>query len=239
MKFLSAVLLSVLIATGFAPVASATTDDLTVTVLKRTSCDQRAPRVRLDIGPHAELVGYGPAHSDAIYWLDTDGVSTGTHSYTLKRQPFGSTRTWVMLVGYEGDQGLTTSRTLTFTRPDKASCVATQLMSLDTFRAGINASCPTDSVSLYIISIWVKRGTPGYIVTAPIARLVQKNGTMLENGRGYVVPPKERRTEFYLYAGRHSKLNLEDISNRARVVTSTSAVELKDSVYRTCQGEVA
>ena len=219
--------------------AQAAEATMTSRVVKRTTCDQRAPRVEVTLTAKAQRVGYGYPESDTIFWLDTDGVAAGSHRYTLRRQPFGSTRQWVMVAAFKGDQGLYTNPVLTFTRPAKSVCVARRVQALDTYRAGITTVCPADSATLYIVTVAVKRGTPGYITDAGTARLIQRNGTVLRSGGGYIVPDADRKAEFYVYAGRRSHLRLDPAVNRAVVQTSSDDVELRSSVYRTCQGEVA
>ena len=239
MKFWLFSILMSMFAIGMPAAATAADADLPVSVIKHTSCDQRAPRVAAEIKAGAQRVGYGYVDSDTIYWLDTDGVGQGTHKYSLATQPFGSTRQWVMVVAYKGDQGLTTARTLTFTRPTKAECLVTQVHQLGVYRPGINTVCPETSLSMYLVTVRVKPGSPGYIVDAGVATLVQKNGKQLQSGGGYVYDGRSRKAEFYVYAGRFSKLQLDPAHNRAGLTTSSDKVELTSSVYRTCQGEVA
>ena len=219
--------------------AHAAENSMTTSVIKKTSCDQRAPRVGISLSAKAQRVGYGYPESDTIYWLDTNGVAAGTHRYTLKSQPFGTTRQWIMVAAFKGDQGLYTSPVLTFRRPAKSACVVTRVHALDTYRAGINTVCPIGSDTMYIVTVAVKRGTPGYFTDAGIAKLVQRNGTILKSGGGYIVPNTDRKAEFYVYAGRRSRLQLDAALNRAVIQTSSDDVETSSSVYRTCQGEIA
>ena len=220
-------------------VAHATESSMTTSVVKRTSCDVRAPRVKVTLSTKAQRVGYGYPESDTIYWLDTHGVAAGTHRYSLKRQQFGSTRQWIMVAAFKGDQGLYTAPVMTFKRPAKSACVARRVVALDTYRSGIATACPSGSETMYIVSVSVKRGTPGYITDTGIAKLVQRNGTILKSGGGYIVLDADRTAEFYVYAGRRSRLQLDSALNRAVVQTSSDDVELGSSAYRTCQGEIA
>lgn len=225
----------VLALSGLALPAAAAEPSMTTTVLKRTSCDQRAPRVQIDLTATAQRVGYGYPESDDIYWLDTDGVAAGTHRYTLKRQPFGSTRQWVMVAAFKGDQGLYTNKALTFKRPARSACVAKRVVSIQTFRAGINTTCSKGTVTQYIVTVRVKRGTPGYVFRTSTATLVQRNGRELQSGGGYIVPSADRIAEYYVYGGRRSRLQLDAVLNQARLTTSSARVELVASVFRNCQ----
>lgn len=239
MKFWLFSILVSMFAIGMPAVATATEADLPVTVIRKTGCDVRAPRVALEIKVGAQRVGYGYPDSDTIFWLDARGVQQGTRKYTLAKQPFGSSREWVMVVAYKGDQGLTTAPTLTFARPTKAECIVTQVHQLGIYRAGVNTVCPEASLTMYLVTVAVKPGSPGYIVDAGTATLVQKNDKQLQSGGGYVYDGSSRKAEFYVYAGRFSQLQLDPSLNRAGLKTSSDKVELTSSVYRTCQGEVA
>lgn len=216
------------------PTAYAGLGDQPVRVLRDTNCDTRAPRVMVPLDRPADYVAFGYPESDTLFDL-AENVSAGKQRYTLPRQPFGSTRQWVMVVAYKGDDTVSTSRVLTFKRPARSACVTKRIVGLDTYRSGINTVCGPESKTMYLVTVKARKGTPGYFVRAGVTTLTKRNGTVLQSDPGYIVPNKNRRlAETYLYAGRFSRVRLDPALNKARVVTSSADVELVTSVYRTC-----
>lgn len=237
-RSLSLVLLSIF---GFSLIptaietAEATERVSTTRVVERTSCDQRDPIVDVTVSRNVRTIEFAEPGTDPGFFLLERDVESGTHRYKLPRQAYGTTREWVIVVTY-GRTGFEHSRVLTFTRPAKADCVADQNPRLDAYRPGINTVCGEDSLTMYLVTVKVKPGTPGYILRPGVAELVQRNDQEL-HGEGYlVVSSDKRRAEYYVYAGRFSRLKLDPQENGAWPVrTSSGATQLVTSVYRTCQ----
>lgn len=207
--------------------AQAVEEEFAVTVIKRTNCDQRAPRVKVEIGEGARRVGYGYPDSDTIYWLETGGVAAGTHRYTLRRQPFGSTREWVMVAAFEGSQGLYTAPMLTFKRPARADCVVKQNVRIDNYATGVNQVCPEGSQKLFILKAFVLQGSPGYFAGRGNAEIVLRSDLQL-NTDGYVVPRADREVDFFFYPkNRGAKVKKTGLENSANLVLSSKNVEVE------------
>ena len=233
------------IAALFNPAAAqAVEEEFAVTVIKRTNCDQRAPRVKVEIGEGARRVGYGHPESDTIYWLDTHGVTPGVHRYNLSRQPFGSTREWVMVAAFEGSQGLYTWPTLTFKRPSKDSCVVMQNPRITSYSLDVNTACEEGFDKMVIATLKVRRGIPGYIVAPGVAELVKKNDVQLsstpENTSFVGGDDRTRRkVEYYFFTGRRAQFKLDSSENGIwPVKTSSDDVELLASLDATCMSQV-
>lgn len=224
--------------------AQAVEEEFAVTMLKNTSCDQRAPRVKVEIGEGARRVGYGYPNSDVIFWLDTHGVTPGVHHYDLQAQPFGSTREWVMVAAFEGSQGLYTWSTLTFERPSKNSCVARQNPRIVTYSLDVNTACMEGFDKLVIASLKVKRGVPGYIVAPGVAEIVKRNDVQLNStpeNTSFVggVGGAQREVEYYFFTGRRAAFKLDSSENGIwPVKTSSGDVELLASLDAVCMPQV-
>lgn len=204
-------------------VAQAVEGTMTTTVVKRPSCDQRAPRVEVTLSTKAQRVGYGYPESDTIFWLDTGGVAAGTHRYTLARQPFGSTREWVMVAAFKGDQGLYTNPVLTFKRPTRSTCVVTQNLRITKYSDDVNQTCPTGSQKIFIVKAFVKE-SPGYFAGYSFGEIVLRSDLQL-NTDGYLVPPNQREDDFFFYPqNRGAKVKLSSAENSITVVTSSENV---------------
>lgn len=225
----------------FHPVtAQATEEDFTVTVIKQTSCDQRAPRIEVTLTRKAQRVGYGYPDSDTIFWLDTGGVAAGTHRYTMRRQPFGSTREWVPVAAFKGEQGLYTAPLLTFTRPARADCVVKQNPRITIYGSNVNVICGADFQKMVIARLWVKRVSPGYIVAPGVTELVKKNDTELHStpeNTSFVggTGGTRRMVEYYFFTGRRAQFKLDPSENGIwPVVVSSKNVELVASLDAQC-----
>ncbi len=207
--------------------AQAVEEELAVTVIKRTNCDQRAPRIKVEIGEGARRVGYGYPESDTIYWLDTHGVTPGVHRYNLPSQPFGSTREWVMVAAFEGSQGLYTWPTLTFKRPARSDCVVKQNFRIENYAAGVNQVCPEGSQKLFMLEVFVLQGSPGYFVGNGGAEIVLRSDRQL-NAPGYAVPPRYRENDFFIYPPhRGAKVKKTGLENSVNLVLSSMNVEVE------------
>lgn len=211
---------------GIPSAVFATENTMTTTVVKRPSCDQRAPRVEVTLTAKAQRVGYGYPESDTIFWLDTDGVAAGTHRYTLARQPFGSTREWVMVAAFKGEQGLYTNPTLTFKRPSRSKCVVTQNLRITKYSSDVNQACPAGAQKLFIAKAFVKKGMPGYFAGYSFGEIVLRSDLQL-NADGYRVPPNQREDDFFFYPqNRRAKVKLSSAENSITVVTSSENVDV-------------
>jgi len=211
----------------FQPVtAQAGEEDFVVAVSKDTSCDQRAPVIKVTLAREAQRVGYGVPASDTIYWLDTHGVAAGTHRYSLPEQPFGSTREWVPVADFEGEQGLYTAPMLTFTRPDRSSCVVTRNIRITQYSRDINQTCPRKTQKYFVVKAFVSKGSPGYFVGGAKSTIVLLGGHQLRAG-GDIVPPKQREADFFFYPkSRGAKVKLASAKNRVTVVVSSKNVDV-------------
>lgn len=224
--------------------AQATENSMTTSVVKRPSCDQRAPRVEVTLSTKAQRVGYGHPESDTIYWLETGGVAAGTHRYTLSRQPFGSTREWVMVAAFKGEQGLYTNPTLTFTRPTRGSCVFSQNPRITSYSLDVNTACKRGFDKLVIATLKVRRGTPGYIVAPGVTELVKRNDVQLNStpeNTSFVggADGTRRKVEYYFFTGRRAQFKLDPSENGIwPVKTSSSGVELLASLDAMCMSQV-
>lgn len=226
MKVVLVTLVLSMLSLGVPSVAFATENTMTTTVVKRPSCDQRAPRVEVTLTAKAQRVGFGYPESDTIYWLDTGGVAAGTHRYTLARQPFGSTREWVMVAAFKGEQGLYTNPTLTFKRPARSQCVVTQNLRITTYSGDVNQACPAGTQKLFIVKAFVEKGTPGYFAGYSFGEIVLRSDLQL-NTDGYIVPPNQREDDFFFYPqNRGAKVKLSSAENSVTVVTSSENVDV-------------
>lgn len=233
------------IVASFHPTAAhAVEEEFAVTVLKGTTCDQRAPLVKVEIGEGARRVGYGYPNSDVIFWLDTHGVTPGVHRYDLQKQPFGSTREWVMVAAFKGSQGLHTWPTLTFERPSKNSCVVRQNPRIRTYSLDVNTACKEGFDKQVIVSLKVKRGVPGYIVAPGVAEIVKRNDRQLNStpeNTSFVggAGGAQREVEYYFFTGRRAKFKLDSSENGIwSVKTSSDDVELLASLDAMCMSRV-
>lgn len=226
----------------FGPTPAQASDSLPTTVVVDTNCDQRAPRVQVTIQEGARRLGFGPANSDAIVWVDTRGVRIGEHSITLPQQPFGSTRTWVMVADYRDQpHGLVTSRDLRFTRPAKASCVVKQNPRITKYGSGTNVACKAGFDKMVIATL-VVRG-PGYIAAPGMVELVKKNdrplysrpkNTDLVGGKG----GPQRMVEYYFFVGNRVRFKLDPSENGIwPVKTSSASVKLVASLDARCMSQ--
>jgi hypothetical protein len=189
-----------------APVAHATSPapsllgSLKVNVLKKPTCDRRAPRVEVVLTEPATEIRFGYPESGADYVLKRGPLQPGRHKVAFPRQPFGSTRQWVVVAGTVGAVDKPTSKTLTFKRPRAGNCVRTQLHELQHFRRGINKACPQGTVKDYVVRVWVRRGSPGYITWPGEVSLFLQNGRWL-TAPGQVLGKRAREAEFHRAAG--------------------------------------
>jgi hypothetical protein len=207
--------------------AQAVEEEFTVTVLKGTSCDQRAPRVKVEIGEGASRVGYGYPDSDVIFWLDSHGVTPGVHRYSLPEQPFGSTAGWVMVAAFEGSQGLYTAPLLSFNRPARKDCVVKQNLRIESYAPGVNQVCPEGTQKLFMLKTFVTQGSPGYFAANGNAEIVFRSDRQL-NADGYVVPPRYRENDFYFYPpNRGAKVKKTGLENSVNLVLSSKNVEVE------------
>lgn len=210
----------------FQPLAAhAAEQEFTVKVIKNTSCDQRAPRVEITISDGAMRVGYGSNDSDEIYWLDTHGVTPGVHRYNLQRQPFGSTREWVLVAAFRGAQGLYTAPLLTFTRPARADCVVKQSFPVTAFDDNVNQVCPEGSQKMFMLRAFVRKGSPGYFAGHGSATTTLMSGRQL-TANGYVVPPKSRENDFFIYPSRRGAKVDKSATNSITLVLSSKNVQV-------------
>lgn len=224
--------------------AQAVEEDFSVTVVKRTNCDQRAPRIEMTLTKQAQRVGYGYPESDTIYWFQTGGVAAGTHRYSLPRQPFGSTRQWVPVAAFKGAQGLYTAPMLTFKRPSKASCVVVQSPRITSYSLDVNTACEEGFNKMVITTLKVKRGIPGYIVAPGVTTLVKQSGARLSSAPENTslvggTTGTRRKVEYYFFTGRRAKFQLDSSENgMSTVKTSSSDVELLASLDAKCMSQV-
>lgn len=210
----------------FQPVtAQAAEGDITVATLKNTSCDQRAPLIKVTLAKEAQRVGYGAPASDTIYWLDTNGVDAGTHRYSLPEQPFGSMREWVLVAAFEGEQELSTAPMLTFTRPERSSCVVTRNLRITKYSGDVNQRCPKDTQKYFIVKAFVAKGSPGYFDGRSIGKILLTTGVLMKvNGD---IVSKQREVEFFFYPkNRGAKVKLSSAKNRVTVVASSKNVDV-------------
>ncbi len=229
----------------FHPAAAvAAGEDFATTVVEPSSCDQRAPRIEVMLTRKAQRVGYGYPNSDVIFWLDTGGVAAGTHQYTMRRQPFGSTREWVPVAAFKGEQGLYTAPMLSFTRPARAECVVQQNPRITSYGLDVNTMCEQDSNKMVIATLKVKRGIPGYIVAPGVTELVNKNDTELRStaeNTSFVggTGGSRRMVEYYFFTGRRAQFKLDPSENGIwPVTTSSDSVELLASLEARCMPSV-
>lgn len=220
--------------------ALAAEEDFAITAIEHTSCDQRTPRIEVTLTRKAQRVGYGYPNSDVIFWLDTDGVAAGTHHYTMRRQPFGSTREWVPVAAFKGEQGLYTAPMLTFTRPARADCVVEQNPRITSYGLDVNTVCEQGFNKMVIATLTVKRGIPGYIVAPGVTELVKKNDTELHStpeNTSFVggTGGTRRMVEYYFFTGRRAQFKLDPSENGIwPVTTSSDGVELLASLEARC-----
>ncbi len=199
-----------------------------------TDCDQRSGQIRVVVHEPIRRLGYGIPDSDIIVWTRKGGVAAGIYRLNLPKQAFGSKVSW-LAVALKRDGSIEVGDRYTFRRPERAACVFKQRLQLSSYDDQVNQRCPKGSDSLFIVGIWVRTGTPGYIVRGGSAQLTKLSGFPFAADGIIDHVSSERLVEYTLVAGRKTRVQLDSDQNTAwPVVTSSPGVQLDSLVFRTC-----
>lgn len=214
--------------------ASAAPPVMATNLQRDVSCDQRSPQLRVVVHEPIRRLGYGVPDSDIIVWTKKGGVEAGIYRMTLPRQGFGTKASWVA-VALKRDGTIDVSDRYTLRRPERASCVSTRAPQFEIYDDQVNQICPKGSDSLFIVGVWVRPGTPGYLVRGGAATLTKRSGAQFSADGIIDHVSDERLVEYTLVAGRRARIVQDPALNSAwPVVVSSPDVQLETLVFRTC-----